>query len=256
MTTRSALVTGGSRGIGRGIAERFLADDYRVVINGTRPRDAVADVIAELARLGDVTYVAANIADAQDRERLVTETLAAVGRLDVLVNNAGITSPGRKDMLEATEEGLDLVLAVNLKGPFLLTQSLAKHMIAERETDQSFRGRIINVTSISATVATTNRAEYCISQAGLSMTTRLWATRLADFGIDVFEVRPGVIRTDMTAPAAEKYDKLIAEGLTLERRMGTPSDVADVVAALAAGDIPYSTGQVLTVDGGLTVERL
>ncbi len=256
MTTRSALVTGGSRGIGRGIAERLLNDGYHVVINGTRPQEAVADVVDDLSQLGAVTYVAANIGDPEHRERLAAETLAAVGRLDVLVNNAGITSPGRKDMLEATEDGLDLVLAVNLKGPFLLTQSLAKHMIAERETDPGFRGRIVNVTSISATVATTNRAEYCISKAGLSMTTMLWATRLAEHGIDVFEVRPGVIRTDMTAPAAEKYDRLIADGLTLERRMGTPADVAAVVAALAAGDIPYSTGQVLTVDGGLTVERL
>ena len=256
MTARSALVTGGSRGIGRGIAERLLGDGYHVVINGTRPAEDVADVVEELSQIGRVTYVAANIADAGQREHLVAETLAAVGRLDVLVNNAGITSPGRKDMLEATEDGLDLVLAVNLKGPFLLTQSLAKHMISAQADDPEFRGRIVNVTSISATVATTNRAEYCISKAGLSMTTMLWATRLADYGIDVFEVRPGVIRTDMTAPAAEKYDKLIAEGLTLERRMGTPADVAAVVAALASGDIPYSTGQVLTVDGGLTVDRL
>ena len=256
MTARSALVTGGTRGIGRGIAERLLSEGYRVVINGTRPADAVADVVDELSELGAVTYVAANIADSAAREHLVSETLRAVGRLDVLVNNAGITSPGRKDMLEATEDGLDLVLAVNLKGPFLLTQSLAKHMIEQREIDPEFRARIVNVTSISAVLATTNRSEYCISKAGLSMTTKLWATRLADHGIDVFEVRPGVIRTDMTAPAAEKYDALIADGLTLERRMGTPADVAAVVSALAAGSIPYSTGEVITVDGGLTVDRL
>lgn len=256
MTARSALITGGTRGIGRGIAERLLGEGYRVVINGIRPPEAVTDVVDELSQLGAVTYVSANIGDADHRDHLVSETLAAVGRLDVLINNAGITSPGRKDMLEATEDGLDLVLAVNLKGPFLLTQALAKHMIAERATDPEFRGRIVNVTSISATIATTNRAEYCISKAGLSMTTMLWATRLADHGIDVFEVRPGVIRTDMTAPAAAKYDALIEDGLTLERRMGTPQDVAAVVSALAAGDIPYSTGQVLTVDGGLTVARL
>ena len=256
MTARSALITGGTRGIGRGIAERLLSEGYRVVINGTRPFEAVADVVDQLSELGTVTYVAANIGDAEAREHLVSETLRAVGRLDVLVNNAGITSPGRKDMLEATEDGLDLVLAVNLKGPFLLTQSLARHMIEQREADSEFRGRIVNVTSISAVVATTNRAEYCISKAGLSMTTMLWATRLADHGIDVFEVRPGVIRTDMTAPAAEKYDSLIEKGLTLERRMGTPEDVAAVVSVLAAGSIPYSTGEVITVDGGLTVDRL
>lgn len=256
MTTRSALVTGGTRGIGRGIAERLLGDGYRVVINGVRPLEAVTDVVDELSQIGPVTYVSANIGNADHREHLIDETLRVVGRLDVLVNNAGITSPGRKDMLDATEEDLDLVLAVNLKGPFLLTQGLAKHMIEERTADPEFRGRIVNVTSISAAVATTNRAEYCISKAGLSMTTMLWAIRLADHGIDVFEVRPGVIRTDMTAPAAEKYDSLIEAGLTLERRMGTPEDVATVVSVLAAGNVPYSTGQILTVDGGLTISRL
>ena len=256
MTTRSALVTGGSRGIGRGIAERLLTDGYTVVINGVRSRDAVADTIEALARLGEVTYVAADVGTAEGRDRLVSETLAAVERLDVLVNNAGITSPGRKDILEASEEDLDAVLSVNLKGPFLLTQRLARHMIEEHDADPEFRGRIVNITSISAVLATPNRSEYCISKAGLSMTTMLWATRLAEYGIDVLEVRPGVIQTDMTAPVAEKYERLIKEGLTLEQRFGMPEDVAAVVAALAAGDIPYSTGQIITVDGGLTVNRL
>jgi 3-oxoacyl-[acyl-carrier protein] reductase len=256
MTTRSALVTGGSRGIGLGIAERLLTDGYRAVINGVRAPEAVAATLETLSQLGDITYVAADIGTADGRSRLVTETLGVVGRLDVLVNNAGITSPGRKDILETTEEDLDTVLAVNLKGPFLLTQSLARHMIEEREADPAFRGRIVNITSISAAVASPNRAEYCISKAGLSMTTMLWATRLAEFGIDVFEVRPGVIQTDMTAPVAEKYESLIAAGLTLDRRFGMPEDVAAVVAALAAGNIPYSTGQILTVDGGLTIARL
>ena len=219
-------------------------------------REGFGEVIESLLSLGEVTYVSADIGNTEDRRRLVEETLSAVGRLDVLVNNAGITSPGRKDMLEATEEGLDLVLAINLKGPFLLTQQLAKHMIEEGRRDPEFRGRIINITSISATVVSTNRAEYCISKAGLSMTTKLWATRLAEHGIDVFEIRPGVIRTDMTAPAAEKYDALIEDGLTLDRRMGTPDDIASAVSVLAAGAMPYATGQILTVDGGLTVERL
>jgi len=255
MTTRSALVTGGSRGIGLGIAERLLTDGYHVVINGLRAPKAVKETTEELSRLGDITYVAADVGTVDGRNRLVSETLAAVGRLDVLVNNAGITSPGRKDILEATEEDLDTVLSVNLKGPFLLTQMVARHMIEERESDPEFRGRIVNITSISAVLATPNRSEYCISKAGLSMTTSLWATRLAEYGIDVFEVRPGVIQTDMTAPVTEKYETLIKDGLTLERRFGMPEDVAAVVAALAAGDIPYSTGQILTVDGGLTVGR-
>lgn len=256
MTARGALVTGGSRGIGLGIAHRLLSEGYRVVINGVRPAESVADVLDELKAAGEVVYVPADIGSAADRRRLVAETLSSVGRLDVLVNNAGITSPGRRDILEANEADLDTVLAVNLKGPFLLTQSLARHMIEEHEADPAFRGRIVNITSISAVVASPNRAEYCISKAGLSMTTMLWATRLAEFGIDVFEVRPGVIRTDMTAPVTEKYETLIEAGLTLERRFGTPEDVAAVVAALANGDIPYSTGQVLTVDGGLTIGRL
>jgi len=256
MTTRSALVTGGSRGIGLGIAERLLTDGYRVVINGLRNRDAVSGTLEELSLLGDITYVAADVGTAEGRDHLAAETLTAVGRLDVLVNNAGITSPGRKDILEATEEDLDTVLAVNLKGPLLLTQIMARHMIEEGASDAAFRGRIVNITSISAVLATPNRSEYCISKAGLSMTTMLWATRLAEYGVDVFEVRPGVIQTDMTAPVAEKYETLIKDGLTLERRFGMPEDVAAVVAALAAGDIPYSTGQIITVDGGLTVGRL
>jgi 3-oxoacyl-[acyl-carrier protein] reductase len=256
MTTRSALVTGGSRGIGLGIAQRLLTDGYRVVINGVRDHNAVMQTLDDLSHLGDVTYVAADVGTAEGRRHLATETLAAAGRLDVLVNNAGITSPGRKDILETTEEDLDAVLSVNLKGPFLLTQIVASHMIEERESDPEFRGRIINITSISAALATPNRSEYCISKAGLSMTTMLWATRLAEYGIDVFEVRPGVIQTDMTAPVAEKYEALIQDGLTLDRRFGMPEDVAAVVAALAAGNIPYSTGQILTVDGGLTVGRL
>ena len=256
MAGRSALVTGGSRGIGLGIAERLLRDDFRVVINGVRQADEVSDVVGRLSEIGDVTYVAANIGDADDREHLISSTLEAVDRLDVLVNNAGITSPGRKDMLEASEEDLETVFSVNLIGPFLLTQGLAKHMIEERAADHAFQGSVINITSISSTVASTNRAEYCISKAGFSMATNLWASRLAEHGIDVFEVRPGVIRTDMTAPAVQKYDTLIEDGLTLERRMGAPEDVAAAVAVLAKGDLPYATGQVITIDGGLTVQRL
>lgn len=256
MTIRTALVTGGSRGIGLGIAEKLLTDGYRVVVNGKRDAEDIVETLDGLSRLGDVTYVAADVGSAADRSLLVTKTLAAVDRLDVLVNNAGITSPGRKDILEVTEEDLDTVLAVNLKGPFLLTQSLAVHMIKEHAVDTSFRGCIVNITSISAVVASPNRAEYCISKASLSMTTMLWATRLAEHGIEVYEVRPGVIRTDMTAPVADRYDSMIEAGLTLDRRFGTPQDVAAAVAALVRGDIPYATGQILTIDGGLTISRL
>jgi NAD(P)-dependent dehydrogenase (short-subunit alcohol dehydrogenase family) len=257
MTAKSALVTGGSRGIGLGITRRLLTDGYRVVVNGVRPATDVEETLAELSGLGEVHYVAANIGDPGERATLVETTLEMVGRLDVLVNNAGITSPGRhRDLLEATEEDFDTVMAVNLKGPFFLSQATARHMIGEHEADPGFRGCIVNVTSISAVLASVNRADYCISKAGLVMATMVWATRLAEHGIDVYEVRPGVIATDMTAPVEEQYDRLIAEGLTVERRWGTPDDVGAAVAALAAGNLPYATGQVLTIDGGLTIGRL
>ena len=255
MTAKSALVTGGSRGIGLGITRRLLGDGYRVVINGVRPAAEIEGTLDELGSLGEVHYVAANVGDPAERAALVEATLE-MGRLDVLVNNAGITSPGRSDMLDATEEDFDTVIAINLKGPFFLSQAVANHMLGEHDADPGFRGCIVNVTSISAVLASTNRADYCISKAGLAMATVLWATRLAEHGIDVYEVRPGVIATDMTAPVEEKYDRLIADGLTLERRWGTPEDVAAAVAALASGTIPYATGQVLTIDGGLTIGRL
>ncbi len=256
MTAPVALVTGGARGIGLGISRRLLEDGYRVVANGVRSAEEVEPVIAELEALGDVMYVRGDVGDAQARDQLVTDTMAAFHRIDVLVNNAGITSPGRNDMLAVNEADFDTVMAVNLKGPFLLTQAVARHMIDQHETDSSFRGRIINISSISAVLASTNRAEYCISKAGVSMATKLWASRLAEHDIDVYEVRPGVVKSDMTAGVTEKYDRLIEHGLTLDKRWGTPEDVGAAVSALAAGRIPYATGQVLTIDGGLTVPRL
>jgi NAD(P)-dependent dehydrogenase (short-subunit alcohol dehydrogenase family) len=172
------------------------------------------------------------------------------GRLDVLVNNAGIAPKVRADILEAGEESFDEIIRTNLKGPYFLTQAAARWMIEQKS------GCIINVSSISATVASVNRGDYCISKAGVAMATQLWAARLGEFGINVYEVRPGVIKTDMTAPVTAKYDKLFAEGLAPQRRWGTPEDVGKVVASLARGDFPYSTGAVVMVDGGLTVQRL
>ncbi len=253
---RAALVTGASRGIGLGIARRLLHDGYHVVATGTRPAADIPDVVAELESIGPVTYVPADLGDATDRDSLVAAALAACGGLDLLVNNAGITSPGRKDMLDVDEEGFDLVMAVNLKGPFLLTQAVARHMIDRGESEPGFRGCIVNISSVSAVTVSTNRSEYCISKAGVAMASMLWATRLAEHGIDVYEVRPGIVATDMTAGVTAKYDTLIAGGLTLERRWGTPDDVAAAVSALASGAIPYATGQVLTVDGGLNIPRL
>jgi NAD(P)-dependent dehydrogenase (short-subunit alcohol dehydrogenase family) len=171
------------------------------------------------------------------------------------VNNAGIAPPARDDILAATEHSFDKVFEVNLKGPYFLTQAVARWMIEQRQADSAFDGVIINISSISAELASTNRGDYCMARAGTSMATKLWAVRLAEFGIRVYEIRPGVISTDMTAPVKEKYDKLIAEGLTLERRWGTPEDVGRAAAALARGDFPYATGQVVNIDGGLMAPR-
>lgn len=255
MTQLSALVTGSTRGIGLATAHRLLAEGFNVAVNG-RGEAPDPDLLDELSGLGNAIYVSGNVGEPEDRRKLVTETLAAFGRIDVLVNNAGMTSPGRRDITEASEQDLDRVLAVNLKGPFFLTQAVARHMLKRGESNPNFRGRIINISSISSVVVSPDRADYCVSKAGLSMLTQLWAVRLAAAGIGVYEVRPGIIRTDMTKPVAGKYDRLINDGLVPEKRWGIPEDVAAAVAALADGRITYATGQVLTIDGGLTIPRL
>jgi 3-oxoacyl-[acyl-carrier protein] reductase len=254
---RVALITGGARGIGLGIARSLLTEQFDLVLNGVRVEGEVADVLTDLRASGrGVYYIAGDIGVAADRERLFAETMSRFGRVDLLVNNAGITSPGRRDILEATEETFDRVMAVNLKGAFFLTQLCANQMIAQRAGDPKFRGCVVNVTSISAEFVSVNRGDYCLSKAALSMSTKLWAARLAEYGIDVYEVRPGVIRSDMTSGVTEKYDRLIADGLTLERRWGETADVGRVVATLARGDLPYATGQVLKIDGGMTIRQL
>ncbi len=174
----------------------------------------------------------------------------------MLVNNAGVAPEIRADILDASPESFDRLININLRGPYFLTQSAAKWMVEQKQSDEKFRGCIVNVSSISATVASTNRGDYCISKAGIAMATRLWAARLAEFNVDVYEVRPGVIATDMTAGVKEKYDALINCGLTIEKRWGTPDDVGKAVAALARGEIPYATGQVLNIDGGISIQRL
>lgn len=254
---KTALVTGGSRGIGLGIATALAAEGYHLAINGVREEEAVADALNHLRSLSvDVVYCRGNIGNSDERRTVVQQAHKALGRIDVLVNNAGISSPGRRDILEATEEAFDTVVAVNLKGPYFLTQQVAKLMIEQRRSDPNFRGCIVNISSISAVVASTNRGDYCLTKAALGMATKLWATRLAEFGIDVYEVRPGLIFSDMSAPAREKYDRMIAEGALLESRWGLPEDVGRAVATLVRGDVPYATGQCLTLDGGLTLLRL
>ena len=252
-----ALVTGGTRGIGLGIAEALAKDGFRLALCGRRMEADVRDTVETLRDLGsDVLYVPADISSAEDRAALVEATLDHFGGLHVLVNNAGVAPKERNDLLEASEESFERVLRINLQGPYFLTQAVASAMVAQKQKNPDVRGTIINITSISSTVASPNRGQYCISKAGLSMATQLWAVRLAEFGIGVYEVRPGIIRTDMTSGVTEKYDRLIEDGLMLQPRWGTPEDVGKAAAMLARGDLPYSTGTVVMVDGGLTVRRL
>jgi 3-oxoacyl-[acyl-carrier protein] reductase len=252
-----AMITGGTRGIGLGIARELAASGFDLAINGRREASEVARVIGEMEFAGSTAiYIRADIAHLDSHPRLLATIRERFGRLDVLVNNAAVAPEVRADVMEASPESFDRIMAINLRGPYFLTQAAARWMIQQHEADASWCGCIINVSSVSATVASTNRGDYCISKAGIAMATRLWATRLAEFGINVFEVRPGVIATDMTSSVKEKYDALIAGGLTLEKRWGTPADVGKAVAMLARGELPYATGQVLHIDGGLTLPRL
>jgi 3-oxoacyl-[acyl-carrier protein] reductase len=254
---RIALITGGSRGIGRGIAEALADDGFNLAINGVREASQVAEVVDSLRKRGaEVHYCRGDVAIAADRRAIVDSVRTAFGRLDVLVNNAGVAPKVRADVLEATEESFDRVIGINLKGPYFLTQLVAQWMIEQRKADSAFRGVVVNVTSVNATEASINRGEYSVSKAGLAMATQVWAHRLAEFGIPVYEVRPGVIHSDMSAQVAEKYDRLIANGLTVENRWGEPEDVGRAVAMLARGDLTYATGNVLKIDGGLTLRRL
>jgi 3-oxoacyl-[acyl-carrier protein] reductase len=252
-----ALVTGGARGIGLGISRRLTREGYDLALCGVRTRERVQPTIDELRRDGgDVEYHRTDIAEPEQRRSLVAWVRGRFGRLNLLVNNAGVAPRERRDLLDATEESFEGVLRVNLQGPYFLTQAAARLMIEQKAEDPDDPACIVNVTSISAAVASTNRGEYCISKAGLAMASQLWAVRLGEFGIPVFEIRPGIIETDMTAGVREKYDRLIAEGLLLQPRWGTSDDVGRAVVALASGAFPYSTGQVVMVDGGLHVARL
>jgi NAD(P)-dependent dehydrogenase (short-subunit alcohol dehydrogenase family) len=252
-----ALVTGGSRGIGLGISQCLAGDGHNLVICGRRSETQVRDVLSVLRKSNvEVLYIPADVASRDDRSRLLEKIRQHFGRLHVLVNNAGMAPENRADVLEATEESFDRVMAVNLKGPYFLTQAAVKWMLKQKQVSLDYEGCVINISSISATVASPSRGDYCISKAGLSMATRLWAARLGEFGIPVYEVRPGIVMTDMTAAVKERYDKLIAEGLTVQGRWGLPGDIGQAVAMLVRGDLAYSTGQVIMVDGGLTVHRL
>lgn len=252
-----ALVTGSRRGIGLGIARCLAAEGFDLVVNGTGGREEIRERIGELESLGArVLYCRADVSVAADRERMLGEIAAAFGRITLLVNNAGVAPSVRADILDATEESYDRVLAINLKGPYFLTQAVARSMVEARKAGHAEKLGIVNVSSISARVASTNRGEYCISKAGVSMATKLWAVRLAEHDIGVYEVQPGITKTDMTAGVTAKYDALIAGGLIPQMRWGLPEDVGRVVAAIARGDLGFSTGQVILVDGGQLLERM
>lgn len=252
-----ALITGGSRGIGLGIARGLLRRDFSLAINGVRDPDQVEGVLADLRKHGpEVNYYQGNIGSTGDRRHLVESVVADLGRIDILVNNAGIAPRERKDILETTEESFDHVLGINLKGTFFLSQVVANLMIAQKKKNTEVFNCIINVSSISATIVSLNRGEYCISKAGTAMITALFAARLGEYDIPVYEIRPGIIKTDMTAGVKDKYDQLLEKGLCIQARWGEPDDVGKAVASLAAGGFPYSTGQVIMVDGGLSLPRL
>lgn len=260
MAQKSALVTGASRGIGRGIALELARAGYRVAINYAGNAEAAAEALKLVQEAGgDGFIVQGDVAVAADRERLVSETVANFGRIDILVNNAGVAPKVRADLLDAGEESFDRLYNINLKGPFFLSQLVAKQMLKQEPDAEGFRGRMVNITSISVYTASINRGDYCMVKAGLAMMTKLFADRLANDGINVYEIRPGVIATDMTGGVKEKYDKLIIHderGITPIRRWGTPQDIGRAVRAIAEDRFPFSTGACFDVDGGFHLHRL
>lgn len=250
-----ALVTGGRRGIGLAVAEALAQDGFDVAITGTREDAASAEAVAKLTVHGvNAFFVAGDVGDVGDHARVLDAVEAALGPVDVFVSNAGIGSPRRLDVLETTTENFDAVVGVNLRGAFFMTQSVARRMAA-RPADESPRAIII-VSSCSAEMVSNNRLEYCVAKAGLAMVAEGFAARLAAEGIAVFEVRPGIIRTDMTAGVSGKYDALIDSGLVPAKRWGEGADVAAAVRALADRRMSFSTGTVINVDGGLSINRL
>lgn len=250
---RTALVTGGGRGIGAGIVEKLAAEGWNVAFCGRKEAGAFADRCRELQERYGVkaVYFQSDVSSATDRGQLLDGILAEFGSLEALVNNAGVAPLVRADLLEMTEESFDRVMRINLKGPFFLTQRVGRYF-----AENKIAGTIVNIGSISATVASISRGEYCLSKAGVAMATKLFAVKMAEFGVPVYEIRPGVISSDMTSVVKEKYDKLIADGLTLQPRWGVPADIGKAVAMLLRGDLAYSTGQVIKVDGGMEIGRL
>lgn len=253
----TAIVTGSSRGIGRGIAISLAEAGHDVLINYTRNEDAAREVADEVMSRGARAEIhRANVGEIEEGRALVDRAIESFGRLDLLVNNAGIAPRVRADLLEAGTESYDDVMGTNLRGPYFLTQYAANRMIKLLESGTIEMGRIVVISSISAFTTSVSRGEYCVSKTGLSMMTRLFADRLAEHGITVNEIQPGIIKTDMTGPVKDKYDKLISEGLTPIRRWGQPEDIGRAVVAIASGYLDFTTGAAIPVDGGFHIRRL
>lgn len=253
---KTAIVTGSSRGIGFAIARQLGKDGYNIVMVATGDREKNIEAIEKLEKENiTVEYVKANVSGSEDRKRIVESTVSHFGRIDVLVNNAGVAPVVRADLLDMTEESFDRVLTINTKSNMFLTQIVAKEMIKQDKIEER-RGVIVNISSCSAVVSSTSRGEYCVSKAGISMLTTLYADRLAGEGILVHEVRPGVIKTDMTSAVEEKYDNLIKDGIFPIARWGRPEDVANAVSALVSDKFLYTTGNYIDVDGGFHIKRL
>jgi 3-oxoacyl-[acyl-carrier protein] reductase len=251
-----ALVTGAARGIGAAIARKLAEDGYSIGILDVLDEERAVETIDAIKKTGvEVFYVQADISRKEDRENAVKQFMDRYGRIDVLVNNAGVAPKKRMDILETTEESVDFVLGINLKGTFFMTQLVSRIMVEEVKKG-GFRPVIVNISSMSAYTSSVSRGEYCMSKAGVSMVTTLFADRLAEYGIYVYEIRPGIIMTDMTATVKDKYDKLIGEGLTPIKRWGYPEDIANAVSAFCSGKLAYSTGEVINVDGGFHIRRL
>lgn len=254
---KTALITGAARGIGAAIAQALAKEGFDIAIADVLPQEQAAENIAKCEKNGaKVLYINGDISQAASRQKIIDEMKGGMGRLDVLVNNAGVAPKVRADILEASEESFDRLITINLKGPYFLTQLAARWMIEQKRSDLSISPMIVNIASMSSYTSSTGRGEYCVSKAGVSMMTKLYADRLAEHGINVYEIRPGIIMTDMTSAVKEKYDKLIGDGLTPIKRWGVPEDIAKAVVAFAKGLLPFSTAEVINVDGGFHLRRL
>jgi len=258
INNKTALITGGASGIGLGIATQLASEGYAIAMMGRSAEERVKESIDKVKSFGvPVIYISGNVTSDESRKEILQKVDTEFGRLDVLVNNAGVAPKVRMDILETTEESFDFVLGINLKGTFFLTQLAANYMVETLKKSAGIAPVIINISSISAYTSSTMRGEYCISKAGMGMVTALFADRLAEYGINVYEVRPGIIATDMTAGVKEKYDRLILEeGILPIRRWGTPEDIGNAVSVLCSGKLSYATGEILNIDGGFHVRRL